>query len=230
MRTTAKFLGIGAAAVAATLLAATSHAQQGPGGPGMMRGMGHGMMMGHGPMMGGGMMGGMGGMMTDGFADPAKRLEAIKADLALKPEQTTAWEAYAKVVTDTAAEHKTMREGIDRDAVSKMEPKERQSFMEAMSKQRQASQEKVKAAAEALLAKLDDAQKTKANRSLPGLAFAGPGAMAQHGMGPGMGMMMHGMGPGMWQGQATSPGAAPQGSGATDHSGHGTAPATPPKR
>lgn len=85
-------------------------------------------------------------------------------------------------------------------AVHKMESKDRQTFHESMQGQRDASITKVRAAAEALLAQLDDAQKGKARQALPGLGAGGPGEGMRHGMmggnanGHGQG---HGMGRGM---------------------------------
>ena len=184
MRTITKILGAGAVVAAVGALGTYAIAQQGHGfGPGRM-GMGHemgsGMMKGHGHAMG-------------GFADPASRLGTLKTEIGIKAEQQTAWDAYAKVVQDTATSMQEHREHVDRDAVHKMEPKQRQDFAAAMLKQRQEAFEKVKAAAETLLTKLDDAQKAKASGILPGLVAAGSGTAMQHGMmgGPGMG---HGKG------------------------------------
>ena len=142
--------------------------------------MGSGMMKGHGPGMG-------------GFADPAAHLGALKTEIGIKAEQQAAWDAYAKVVRDTATSMQEHRQHVDRDAVHKMEPKQRQDFAASMQTQRREAFEKVKAAAETLLTTLDDAQKAKASGILPGLVASGPGTGMQHGMmgGPGMG---HGKG------------------------------------
>jgi periplasmic protein CpxP/Spy len=198
MNPTTKLLATGAAVAALLATGTYAIAQQGPGfgpgmGMGMMHGKGPGMMRGpgHGPMMGP-----MGGRMGGAFADPATRLEAIKAEIGIKPEQAAAWETYAKVVKDTAAEQRKHFEQIDRDAVRAMQPSEREKHFAAMQTQRQAAQQIVRSATEALLATLDDAQKAKAQQVLPGIASIGPGpAMGhgvRHGMGPGMGF---GMGP-----------------------------------
>lgn len=165
-------------------------------GPGMQgHGMqGHGMrghgMQGHG-MPGRGMPSGSGqfGMM----ADPASRLASLKTELAIKPEQAGAWETYSKAVTDTVADRRNRRDNVDREAVRKMEPKDREAFRSAMMKQRDEEQAKLKAAAEALIATLDDAQKAKARDALPGLAQAGEGAGTRHGRMSGHGMGGHGM-------------------------------------
>lgn len=187
MRTTTKILGAGLAVVAVGILGAHAFAQQGPGfGPGHM-GMGPGMMKGHG-------MGPMMGRSQGTFGDPAARLATAKTEIGIKPEQQAAWDAYAKVVTDAATAARGQRETINPDTIFKMDAKERQAFIAKMQEQRQQNFKTVSAAAETLLAQLDDAQKAKAREVLPGLAAAGHGAGAGHGMagGPGMG---HGMGP-----------------------------------
>ncbi|MGE3877106.1 MAG: Spy/CpxP family protein refolding chaperone [Parvibaculaceae bacterium] len=195
MRTTTKILGAGLAAVAVGILGAQAFAQQGPGfGPGHM-GMGSGMMKGHGmgPMMGRG---------QGTFGDPAARLATAKTEIGIKPEQQAAWDSYAKVVTDTATAARGQRETVSPDTIFKMDAKERQAFITKMQEQRQQNFKTVSAAAETLLAQLDDSQKAKAREVLPGLAAAGHGPGAGHGMagGPGMGRGMghgpgHGMGP-----------------------------------
>ncbi len=176
MRTFTKFLAAGAAVAAVGLAGAYAFAQQGPG-PGRM-GMGHGMMgQGHGQQMG-------------NFSDPAARLTAAKSELGIKPDQTAAWDTYAKIVTDTATERREHREHIDRDAIRNMQPSERQQHFAAMQSGRDEAGAKVKAAAEALLTKLDTAQQEKARSMLPGLVAVGPrqgmrhGMMGESGMGP----------------------------------------------
>lgn len=105
MRTITKILGAGAAVAAMGLAGAYAMAQQGPGSGHGRMGMGQGMMgQGHSPQMA-------------NVGDPAARLSAVKTELGIKPDQTAAWDAYAKVVTDTAAERRNHRENIDRDAV-----------------------------------------------------------------------------------------------------------------
>lgn len=154
--------------------------------------------MGMGPGMGQGMgPGGYGGGM--GAQDLTEWLGTLKGELGIKPEQTAAWEAYAKVVNETASERHKVREGIDRDAAHAMKPEDHQAFRDSMMKQRDEAQAKIKSAAETLLAQLDDAQKTKARSNLPGLAEGGYGQGMRQGMhgGPGSGMG-RGMGP-HWQ-------------------------------
>jgi len=140
-------------------------------GPGMMKGMG-----GHGP----GMMKGMGPGMMHGqpgaaFADPAQ-LETLKADLGITAAQETAWSKYARALEDATAAMRRTRETVDPSTVSGMTPSERFAFVSKMREQGQKQFEAVRTAANELVAVLDDAQKTKANDILPGLAF-GPGPM-----------------------------------------------------
>ncbi len=180
---------------------------QGPMGPGMQgqygpgpRGpMGPGMQGQYGPgpqgPMGPGMQGQYGpGRMGPGYGqrgagfhggprfamlDPA-RLDTLKTELGITAEQEPAWTTYTKTVQDAATAMKTSREAFTKDA-----DQVRQERFAARSKMREEAQKQfttVKTAADELLAKLDDAQKTKAQATLPGLAF-GPGA--QHGFGPG---------------------------------------------
>lgn len=197
MRTTTKVLGAGLAIVAISAVATYAFAQQGPGfGPGRMgMGTGPGMMIGHG-------MGPMMSRMQGTFGDPAAQLATAKAEIGIKPEQQAAWNSYAKVVTDAATAARGQREKVSPDTILKMNANERQAFITQMQEQRQQSSKTVSAAAETLLAQLDDAQKAKAREVLPGLAAGGHGPGAGHGMagGPGLGRGMghgsgHGMGP-----------------------------------
>ena len=193
MKTSNKIIAIGAGVAAMSVLGVYAFAQQGPGHGGM--GMGHGMMNGMGP----GVMQQGQGPMSGHAGDPAERLAALKTDIAIKPEQTAARDAYSKVVTETAAAMQAHRAHASHDAIQKMEPKDREAFAASMQKQRQQAQSTIKAAADALLVQLDDTQREKARQSLPGLVAAGTGAGMRFGMmgGPGMGhgMMGHGMGP-----------------------------------
>jgi hypothetical protein len=189
-----KILVIGTAA-AATVLAgglAVAHSfghgrgGYGPGfgsggcpGMGMHGQMGPGMQGQYGP----GMYGQRGPRAHGGprFAmiDPAQ-FDKLKADLGIKAEQEPAWSNYTKTVQDAATAMKSVRADFTKDA-----DKARQERFAARTKMREEAQKQfktVKTAADDLLAKLDDAQKAKAQQALPGLAF-GPG-MARAG-GPG---------------------------------------------
>ena len=126
-----------------------------------------------------------------GFGGPAAHLTAVKTDLGIKPGQAAEWDAYAKVVRDTAALMAASRATTDMDAIRAMPNKERAAFISDRMDQHDQALTKVKAAAEALLPSLDDAQKAKAQKELPGLAVRGPGGMLHAGMpmmGGGMGM------------------------------------------
>lgn len=147
----------------------------GPGmGAGMMQHMGAGMRSGMGP----GMMGGTPGAI---FADPAQ-IETLKKELGITATQEPAWTKYTKAIQDAATTMKTAREGVDPDAISKLSPQDRFAFMTKIREQAQNQFETVKAAANELLAALDDTQKAKAQQTLPGLAF-GPGTTHSAGMG-----------------------------------------------
>ena len=78
---------------------------------------------------------------------------------------------------------KTTREGVDPQAVSKMNPADRFAFVTKVREQGQKQFESVKAAANELLAALDDTQKAEAADILPGLAEFGPDMMRGAGMG-----------------------------------------------
>lgn len=190
--------GIAAATVFAGGWALAQTAGHGPGGfgPGAIRGM-HGQMgQGMGGMhgqMGQGMHGQMGPGMRGqmgpgthggpGFAqfDPA-RIDALKTELGITAAQEPAWTKYAKAVQDAAATMKTTRESVNPDAVTKLTPQERFAFVTKVREQAQKQHETVRAAANELLATLDDTQKAKARETLPGLAF-GPGPMRGAGLG-----------------------------------------------
>ena len=181
MRKITKALAIGAvvAAVGGIGLAAMAETS----GPGF----GLPFMRGH---MGSGMMGMTGGPQGRGFGDPAAHLAALKTELSIKPEQTAAWDSYAKAVQDTAAQMQAARGNMDMNAIHDLPPQDRSAFMTTQWDMHEQAFGKVKAAAEALLPSLDDAQKAKARTALPGLATRGPSGMQQ----AGMPMMRHGMG------------------------------------
>ena len=168
---TAVVLGIGGIGLAAVGQPAGPGFGPGGFGPGMM-GNGPGFM--HGPG-GPGAMGGWGG---GGFAGPAVRLDALKARLAVRPEQQAAWDAYTKAVQDAAAQMQTARAGMF-DAMRAADWQEHQAIMAKLFDQRATARKAVEAAATTLLAALDDTQKTHA--LLPALTDVGPGMMGWHG-------------------------------------------------
>lgn len=191
-----KILVIGGIAAATVLAGGWALAQSFPHGPGgfgppFMRGMGPSdtgpsMMQRMGRGMGPGMMQKMGPGATHGwpgltFTDPAE-IERLKTELGITPAQETAWTKYAKAVQDAATTMKTTREGVNPETVSKLSPQERLAIVTKIHEQGQKQFESVKTAANELLATLDDAQKTKAQTTLPGLAF-GPGTTHSAGVG-----------------------------------------------
>jgi hypothetical protein len=156
---------LGGLATAILLTGGWAYAQSAGYGPG-----------GFGPMSMHGQGGMRPGMMYGGqtFADPA-RVDALKADLAIKPEQEAAWTKYAKALKDAAGTMTTPFEAVGND------PKDAtpQDHFAQMTKTRDLGRKQFDAAqiaANELLATLDDTQKAKAQESLPGLAF-GPGMM-----------------------------------------------------
>ena len=178
-----KALVIGGIAATALLAGGWAFAQSTGIGLGRMHGMGPGM---HGQMSGG-MHGQMGpemrGQMGPGVhGGPGQaqiepvRLDMLKTELGITAAQEPAWTNYANAVRDAATTMRTTREGVDRNAVSKMTPADRFAFVSKMREQRQKQFETVQTAASELLATLDDAQKARAEQTLPGPAF-GPGPM-----------------------------------------------------
>lgn len=162
---------------------------QGQYGPGPHGQMGPGMQGQYGPGPHGQMGPGMQGQRGPGFQggprfaafDPA-RLDTLKSELGITAEQEAAWSNYTKTVQDAATAMKTARTELTKDADKVRQ--ERFAARTKMREQAQAQFKTVKTAADELLAKLDDAQKAKAQQTLPGLAF-GPGAWHAAGPGPG---------------------------------------------
>lgn len=155
----------------------------GPGGYGPM-GQGPGFM--HGP----GMMGGWG----RGYADPSARLDALKAELAIRPEQQAAWDGYVKALQDGAAQMQSIRGEMFRSMGPSITWQQHQAAMAKLFDQRAAAFKTVQDAGAKLIAVLDDAQKARV--ALPGLAGYGPGMGGGPGWGRGPGMGWGG-GPGM---------------------------------
>ena len=187
MRKMTKALMIGAVVAAVGGAGLTAMAETGAPG------CGPGAMQGH---MGYGMRGMGGGAREFGFGDPAAHLAALKTEIGIKPEQGAAWDAYAKIVRDTAAQMRATRAGMDMKTIQAMSPEDRTAFISRQREAHEAAFGNVKTAAEALLPTLDAAQKAKAETSLPGLVTRGEGGMQRAGMQMmrhGMGMMRHGM-------------------------------------
>ena len=158
MKTTTKTIAVGGMLVA---LGAGGW-QALAAGPGMP-GTGPGAMVGD--MMGGKMMGG--GTMGLGFTDPAARLSAWKSDIGIRPDQETAWTAYATAVTGIVAKlqagHRAMAGATVRDMAA----------MQPLCLQQAQSFAGLRHAATTLLGGLDATQVARAQAILPGLAFRG---------------------------------------------------------
>jgi hypothetical protein len=154
---------------------------QGQMGPGMQGSMGHGMRGQRGPGQHGQMGPGMQGQRGPGFQggprfaafDPA-RIDSLKTELGITAGQEPAWTKYTKTVQDAATAMKTARAEFTTKA-DKATPQDHFAARTKIREQAQKQFETVKTAADELLATLDDAQKAKAQNTLPGLAF-GPGA------------------------------------------------------
>src|SRR5690349_2345900 len=139
-----KALVIGGLAVTAALVGGWALAQTlgtGPrdfGPPQFMHGQGAGG-MGHGMMNGNGVVKGMGPGMMHGAPGPgladAEHIDELKVELRIAPAQEQAWSKYAKAVQDAAAAMKASREGVDPQAVSKMNPADRFAFVTKMREQ-----------------------------------------------------------------------------------------------
>ena len=142
-----------------------------PATPGAMAPMGRQM---HGPMHGA-MHGPMHG---HGMGDPAEHLKSLRADIGITDAQAGAWDAYAKVVQDTATQMRASRQGMNRHTLMEMSTPDRLAFLMKQRDQREKAHGVVKAAADALLPVLTDTQKVRALMELPGLA--GPGMMMKH--------------------------------------------------
>lgn len=135
----------------------------------------------------GGPMGGPGGRMHGGhhghaMGDPAEHLGKLKTEIGITAAQTAAWDAYAKVVQDTAAKMKASHDGMNRHAFMEMSTADRLATLLKRRDAQEQARNAVKTAAETLLPTLDDTQKVRALMSLPGLAGPGPMMMKHHAM------------------------------------------------
>lgn len=151
---------VGAAVASLTAVAGGAVAQPGAGA-----GPGRGPMGGPGP----GMMGGRGGMMG-GAWNTGSYLASLKAELNITPNQEAAWKDYADTVSATSEQMQGLHQTMF-DAMTTASWQERRDMMNRMFEARQQAFDTVHGAANKLLAVLDPAQKTKAEQTLPGLAF-----------------------------------------------------------
>lgn len=135
--------------------------------PAMGPGRGHG----GGP----GMMGGRGAGMMGRSWDTKGYLDALKSQLGITVSQEPAWKEYADKVSGVGEQmqglHQTMFESMGTASWQ-----ERRNMMNNMFEGRQQAFDLVREAANKLLPALDPAQRSKAQGTLPGLAY-GPGMM-----------------------------------------------------
>ena len=164
-RTTERCLliGITLAALAGAAAGAAAQPAAEPG-PGMMRGGGPNMMGGSGGMMG-------------GYWNTGSYLDALKTQLAISPNEESAWKEYADTISGIGEQmqglHQTMFE-----AMGTASWQERRNLMNGMFQARQQAFDTVHEAATKLMSTLGPSQKAKAQSILPGLAY-GRGTMGQ---------------------------------------------------
>lgn len=163
----------GAIATTLTSLTAIAMAQPSTMGPGPGRGPG---MMGGGPGMTGG-----GPWMMGGFGDTGSYLASLKAELGISANQEAAWKDYADTVSGVRAQMQGLHQTMF-DSMGTASWEERRDMMNRTFQARQQAFDSVHEAAEKLMTVLTPAQRTKAQSSLPGLAF-GPGMMGRRGRG-----------------------------------------------
>ena len=115
------------------------------------------------------------------MGDPAEHLKRLREDVGITDAQAAAWDAYAKVVTDTAERMRAARPDRSHYRFLEMSTADRLAELTKMRDLREQAHAQVKAAADALLPVLNDTQKVRAFMSLPGLA-APHMMMRQHAM------------------------------------------------
>jgi hypothetical protein len=120
----------------------------------------------------------MGGARGAGFGDRSARLDRLKTELAIRPEQTAAWDGYVKAVTDSSTQMRTIRASIDVDKLRAMNWTDHQAYVGQIHDQQAAAFRSVQTAATTLLASLDDTQKS--HLLLPVLEHAGGGMHRPH--------------------------------------------------
>lgn len=103
------------------------------------------------------------------MADPATYLDGLKARLGITAGQQAAWDAYAAVVRGHAEQMRESRRTMF-EAMQTATWEERRDMMHRAFQEREQTRDAVHNAAMALLPDLTAAQKTQAERILPGLA------------------------------------------------------------
>jgi hypothetical protein len=133
-----------------------------------------------------GMMGMHRGGMAGAFSDPA-HFDTLRTELGITAGQEAAWTAYTSALQKTVASVRASHEKVDMKALHGKSAEDRQAFVKGMQERHEKAFGTVKAAAEKLLAALDDTQKVKAKEILPGLATPGHAMMGHGGTMGGMG-------------------------------------------
>ncbi|MFO1079959.1 MAG: Spy/CpxP family protein refolding chaperone [Reyranellaceae bacterium] len=136
------------------------------------------------------------GFCLEDVARRASNRAYLKVRLDLKPEQMTAWSAFAKVADDADAKDVARCNALPTELKDRPTYLERLTVEEEVLKARLSRLESVKPSLQALYATLSTEQKEILDRPRP----PGPMAGMAHGMGSGMGMggpgmMMHRHGP-----------------------------------
>jgi len=119
-----------------------------------------------------GPMGGAGPGMMGGSWNTGSYLASLKSELNITPNQEAAWKNYADAVSGAGEQMQGLHQTMF-DAMGTASWQEHRDMMNGMFEARQQAFDTVHDAADKLLPVLDPAQKAKAEKSLPGLAFRG---------------------------------------------------------
>ncbi len=194
MKTTTKILAVLAVATTAFTVPALADANHHKGDGKMP--------MGSAAMMGSSGSNMMDGMMSSGMLGFAKfdqaEFDKLKGKLAITSSQEKPWSTYVNTVKETAENARAQHEAMDRDAIHKMDEKDRRQLMETMMEARAEDGKAVIAAREALFAVLTDKQKQLAPTLMsPGSTYSHHDIMHRmmahmRGSSGGMGSMMGG--------------------------------------
>ncbi|MDR3435047.1 Spy/CpxP family protein refolding chaperone [Telmatospirillum sp.] len=101
------------------------------------------------------------------FNDPAQ-IAALKARLAIRPDQENTWNAYVKTLRDATA---ALRSSMAPDAMQSLSPEQQEAAITQMRTQQQSASQAIEKAAETLARSLTEQQRAIAQNTLPGLAM-----------------------------------------------------------